>query len=72
NAADTLLPADILNVFSDMWRRLSRLFPPEPALFRQGVRMSLVLCVGSAFIKITGFPHGYWTLLPSLFVCQPN
>lgn len=34
--------------------------------------MSLVLCVGYAFIQITGLHHGYWILLTSLFVCQPN
>jgi uncharacterized membrane protein YccC len=34
--------------------------------------MSLVLCVGYAFIQITGLQHGYWILLTSLFVCQPN
>lgn len=34
--------------------------------------MSLVLCVGYAIIQITGMNHGYWILLTSLFVCQPN
>jgi uncharacterized membrane protein (TIGR01666 family) len=34
--------------------------------------MSLVLCVGYAFIQITGVDRGYWILLTSLFVCQPN
>jgi uncharacterized membrane protein (TIGR01666 family) len=34
--------------------------------------MSLVLCAGYAFIQFTGLQHGYWILLTSLFVCQPN
>lgn len=34
--------------------------------------MSLVLCIGYALIQITGMRHGYWILLTSLFVCQPN
>ncbi len=34
--------------------------------------MSLVLCAGYAFIQFTGLNHGYWILLTSLFVCQPN
>ncbi|VTN15438.1 Inner membrane protein yccS [Raoultella terrigena] len=34
--------------------------------------MSLVLCAGYAFIQLTGLNHGYWILLTSLFVCQPN
>ena len=31
-----------------------------------------MLCVGYAFIQITGLQHGCWILLTSLFVCQPN
>ncbi|SUH09856.1 Putative efflux (PET) family inner membrane protein YccS [Salmonella enterica subsp. enterica] len=60
------------NGFSDIWLRLSRNFTPESALFRHAVRMSLVLCIGYALIQITGMRHGYWILLTSLFVCQPN
>ncbi|MDU7020844.1 MAG: YccS family putative transporter, partial [Enterobacter sp.] len=72
NDADNQLADDSLNGFSDIWLRLSRHFTPESALFRHAVRMSLVLCVGYAFIQITGLHHGYWILLTSLFVCQPN
>ena len=66
------LADDSVHSFSDMWLRLSRNFTPESALFRHAVRMSLVLCVGYAIIQITGLHHGYWNLLTSLFVCQPN
>jgi len=66
------LADDSVHSVSDMWLRLSRNFTPESALFRHAVRMSLVLCVGYAFIQITGLHHGYWILLTSLFVCQPN
>lgn len=66
------LADDSVHSFSDMWLRLSRNFTPESALFRHAVRMSLVLCVGYAIIQITGLHHGYWILLTSLFVCQPN
>ncbi|MCK6929082.1 YccS family putative transporter [Enterobacter roggenkampii] len=69
---DNQLADDSVHSFSDMWLRLSRNFTPESALFRHAVRMSLVLCVGYAFIQITGLHHGYWILLTSLFVCQPN
>lgn len=72
NDAENQLADDSLHGFSDMWLRLSRNFTPESALFRHAVRMSLVLCVGYAFIQITGLQHGYWILLTSLFVCQPN
>ena len=69
---DNQLADDSVHSVSDMWLRLSRNFTPESALFRHAVRMSLVLCVGYAFIQITGLHHGYWILLTSLFVCQPN
>ncbi|MEH0885836.1 YccS family putative transporter [Enterobacter sp. UNJFSC 003] len=72
NDADNQLADDSVHSFSDMWLRLSRNFSPESALFRHAVRMSLVLCVGYAFIQVTGLQHGYWILLTSLFVCQPN
>ncbi|WP_347115786.1 YccS family putative transporter [Leclercia sp. S52] len=72
NDVENQLADDSLHGFSDMWLRLSRNFSPESALFRHAVRMSLVLCIGYAFIQITGLNHGYWILLTSLFVCQPN
>lgn len=72
NEAENQLADDSMHGFSDIWLRLSRHFSPESALFRHAVRMSVVLCVGYAFIQITGMNHGYWILLTSLFVCQPN
>lgn len=72
NEAENQLADDSLNGISDIWLRLSRNLSPESALFRHAVRMSVVLCVGYAFIQFTGLQHGYWILLTSLFVCQPN
>ncbi|MDW7255670.1 YccS family putative transporter [Klebsiella pneumoniae] len=69
---ETLLADDRLGGLSDIWLRLKRNMSPESALFRHAVRMSLVLCAGYAFIQFTGLQHGYWILLTSLFVCQPN
>ncbi|WP_368300637.1 YccS family putative transporter [Kluyvera sichuanensis] len=69
---ETLLADDSLHGFADIRSRLSRNMSPESALFRHAVRMSLVLCAGYAFIQFTGLEHGYWILLTSLFVCQPN
>ncbi|MDX6022741.1 YccS family putative transporter [Scandinavium sp. V105_16] len=69
---ETQLADDRLHGFSDVWLRLKRNFSPDSALFRHAVRMSLVLCAGYAFIQFTGMHHGYWILLTSLFVCQPN
>ncbi|EMD1654680.1 YccS family putative transporter [Pluralibacter gergoviae] len=72
SVSETQLADDRLLGFSDIWLRLSRNITPESALFRHAVRMSLVLCAGYAFIQFTGLQHGYWILLTSLFVCQPN
>ncbi|AJA96502.1 YccS family putative transporter [Klebsiella variicola] len=69
---ETLLADDRLGGLNDIWLRLRRNMSPESALFRHAVRMSLVLCAGYAFIQFTGLQHGYWILLTSLFVCQPN
>ncbi|WP_299997895.1 YccS family putative transporter [uncultured Cedecea sp.] len=72
NDKENRLSDDRLTGLGDTWLRLSRNFTPESALFRHAVRMSLVLCLGYAFIQFTGMQHGYWILLTSLFVCQPN
>lgn len=66
------LADDSLHGLSDIRQRLSRNFSPESALFRHAVRMSVVLCSGYGLIQLTGMDHGYWILLTSLFVCQPN
>ena len=72
NDTENLLADDQLHGLSDIRARLSRNMSPESALFRHAIRMSLVLCAGYAFIQLTGLHHGYWILLTSLFVCQPN
>ena len=69
---ETLLADDRLGGLTDIWLRLQLNMSPESSLFRHAVRMSLVLCAGYAFIQFTGLQHGYWILLTSLFVCQPN
>nr|WP_042959331.1 YccS family putative transporter [Erwinia tasmaniensis] len=61
-----------LTGWSDIRLRLSRHLSPESSLFRHATRLSLLLCTGYALIQITGLQHGYWILLTSLFVCQPN
>ncbi len=70
--SDNRLSDDGLHGASDVWLRLRSNLTPESALFRHAVRMSVVLCIGYTFIQVTGLQHGYWILLTSLFVCQPN
>lgn len=72
NSTESQLADDSPHGLNDIWLRLRRNFSPESALFRHAIRMSLVLCVGYGIIQITGMNHGYWILLTSLFVCQPN
>jgi len=71
-AEENSLSDDRLTGWSDIRLRISRHLTPQSALFRHAIRMSVVLCVGYAFIQLTGMQHGYWILLTSLFVCQPN
>ncbi len=70
--SDNLLSREELSGWSDIKLRLSLHLSPASALFRHAVRMSIVMCVGYGFIQITGLERGYWILLTSLFVCQPN
>ncbi|MCX8957429.1 YccS family putative transporter [Erwinia psidii] len=69
---DQSLSNEDLNGWTDIRLRISRHLTPHSALFRHAVRLSLLLCSGYSFIKLTGMEHGYWILLTSLFVCQPN
>ncbi|GAM68642.1 efflux (PET) family inner membrane protein yccS [Vibrio sp. JCM 19236] len=41
-------------------------------LFRHAVRMSLALTIGYGIIEVFSIEHGFWILLTTLFVCQPN
>lgn len=71
-SSDDNLSSDELSGWADIRLRISRHLTPTSALFRHAVRMSLVLCVGYGFIQLAGLHRGYWILLTSLFVCQPN
>ncbi|MDX5627330.1 MULTISPECIES: YccS family putative transporter [unclassified Brenneria] len=72
NNPENTLADDKITGWSDIRLRLSRHLTPQSALFRHAVRMSVLLCSGYAIIQLTGMQHGYWILLTSLFVCQPN
>ncbi|WP_409307178.1 YccS family putative transporter [Pectobacterium sp. B1J-3] len=72
NNPENTLADDKITGWSDIRLRISRHLTPQSALFRHAIRMSALLCSGYAFIQVTGMQHGYWILLTSLFVCQPN
>ncbi|GEM75782.1 membrane protein [Vibrio sagamiensis NBRC 104589] len=55
-----------------MWQRIMANFNRDSLLFRHALRMSLALTTGYAIIRAFNIDHGYWILLTTLFVCQPN
>lgn len=69
---DSTLADDKLTGLKDIWSRISQNLTPQSALFRHAVRMSVVLCIGYAIIQLAELQNGYWIMLTSLFVCQPN
>ncbi|MEX3025472.1 YccS family putative transporter [Proteus sp. STS61-E] len=69
---ETQLSDDGLTGWRDIALRIKEHLTPKSALFRHAVRMSLVLCIGYAIIQFFQLDRGYWILLTSLFVCQPN
>ena len=56
----------------DIIDRVKRHLTPKSSLFRHAVRLTVLLCTGYAFIQLFDLDRGYWILLTSLFVCQPN
>lgn len=72
SAQDNALAEDKLAGPKDIWLRISHNLTPQSVLFRHAVRMSIVLCIGYAIIQLADLKNGYWIMLTSLFVCQPN
>lgn len=69
---DNKLADDKLTGLKDIWSRISLNLTPQSVLFRHAVRMSIVLCIGYTIIQLADLQNGYWIMLTSLFVCQPN
>ncbi|WP_428775263.1 YccS family putative transporter [Vibrio sp.] len=55
-----------------IWQRIRSNLNRESLLFRHALRMSLALTAGYGVIQSFGIERGYWILLTTLFVCQPN
>ncbi|WP_153449016.1 YccS family putative transporter [Vibrio algicola] len=55
-----------------MWQRIRNNLHKDSMLFRHALRMSVVLTIGYAIIQGFDLERGYWIMLTSLFVCQPN
>ncbi|HIF5689423.1 TPA: YccS family putative transporter [Vibrio parahaemolyticus] len=55
-----------------MWQRISANLHKDSMLFRHALRMSIALTIGYSIIQLFDIDRGYWILLTTLFVCQPN
>ncbi|MDB6051475.1 MAG: intergral rane protein [Pseudomonas sp.] len=56
----------------DMWNRVRLQLTPTSLLFRHALRLPLALSVGYGMVHLVHPSQGYWILLTTLFVCQPN
>lgn len=66
------LKDDDLKGWDDIVIRIKQHLTPESVLFRHAIRLSIVLLVAYIFVQLTNIQYGYWILLTSLFVIQPN
>lgn len=71
-SAETQLSDNSLSNINDFWLTITNNLTLNSTLFRHAIRMSVVLCTGYIIIQCFNLPQGYWILLTSLFVCQPN
>lgn len=56
----------------DAFERLRQQLTPTSLLFRHGLRMALALTAGYGVLHWIHPTQGYWILLTTVFVCQPN
>lgn len=52
--------------------RIGQHLTPTSLLFRHALRLSLALAAGYGLLHLIHPTQGYWILLTTLFVCQPN
>lgn len=56
----------------EVGERLRQHLTPTSLLFRHALRLSLALAAGYGLLHLIHPTQGYWILLTTLFVCQPN
>ncbi|VVP25950.1 Inner membrane protein YccS [Pseudomonas fluorescens] len=56
----------------DVWMRLRTQLTPTSLLFRHALRLPLALSIGYGMVHLIHPSQGYWIILTTLFVCQPN
>ncbi|AGI22304.1 hypothetical protein H681_02110 [Pseudomonas sp. ATCC 13867] len=58
--------------FKDALERLRLQVSPTSLLFRHALRLSLALAAGYGMLHLIHPTQGYWIMLTTVFVCQPN
>ena len=56
----------------EVWSSIRLQLTPSSLVFRHALRMSLALVCGYAVLHAIHPEQGYWVLLTTVFVCQPN
>ena len=69
---DTELADTEAHSMKERWQRITAQFTPDSMLFRHALRLAIALTVGYGCIQALELERGYWILLTTLFVCQPN
>ncbi|MDD0977276.1 YccS family putative transporter [Pseudomonas fontis] len=71
NSDSSLLDRSPRNL-KDVWSRLRQQLTPTSLLFRHALRLPLALSIGYGMVHLIHPTQGYWIILTTLFVCQPN
>ncbi|MGF6693495.1 YccS/YhfK family integral membrane protein [Metapseudomonas resinovorans] len=71
-AQDTSLLDRSPKGLKDVWERLKQNLTPTSLVFRHALRMALALTTGYGVLHLIHPEQGYWILLTTVFVCQPN
>ena len=72
SARDNELSDTEARSMKERWQRIRAQLDPSSMLFRHALRMAIALTVGYGIILGLDLERGYWILLTTLFVCQPN
>ncbi|MBH3430590.1 YccS family putative transporter [Pseudomonas alkylphenolica] len=72
DASDSSLLDRSPRSLADVWSRLRQQLTPTSLLFRHALRLPLALSIGYGMVHLIHPTQGYWIILTTLFVCQPN
>ncbi|HKS14708.1 MAG TPA: YccS family putative transporter [Pseudomonas sp.] len=72
DASDSSLLDRSPRSLKDVWSRLRTQLTPTSLLFRHALRLPLALSIGYGMVHLIHPTQGYWIILTTVFVCQPN